>query len=467
MELTHLPNETKLKTAESFSGKAQGQNVEPYETEFIGADGNHRIGLVNLAPIRNNAGKFLGALVMVSDVTQIRQLQQQLLHAQKMESVGQLAGGIAHDFNNVLLSIMGHSELLLATMDEKDLRRQDVLEIGKSVNSAAAVTRQLLAFSRKQMLEPKVIDLNAILKNVETMLKRLLGEDIRLTVALERNLPQVYADAGQIEQVLMNLAVNARDAMPHGGSLTISTCCVTLNKEDVVGVPDAKQGNSVCLEMTDTGTGMTPQIMARVFEPFYTTKERGKGTGLGLATVYGIVKQHGGWVTVQSKVGKGTTFRIYLPISVIEAPVSTVSKNGPIETVTRVKSCRILLVEDESSVREPMTRVLIANGHNVVSIGSAGEALSIGMRTEKGFDMLLSDVVLADGTGVEVAEHVLSISPSTKVLLFSGYTDERARWEIIKQKGYYFIQKPFSTEDLLRMLHKMVNDGQQAVTKNA
>lgn len=179
MELSHLPNETKLKTAESFAGKAQGQDVAPYETEFIGSNGKHRIGLVNLAPIRSNDGKFLGALVMVSDVTQIRQLQQQLLHAQKMESVGQLAGGIAHDFNNVLLSIMGHSELLLATMDEKDLRRQDVLEIGKSVNSAAAVTRHLLAFSRKQMLEPKVIDLNAILKNVEMMLKRLLGEDIQ------------------------------------------------------------------------------------------------------------------------------------------------------------------------------------------------------------------------------------------------------------------------------------------------
>jgi two-component system, cell cycle sensor histidine kinase and response regulator CckA len=459
MGLDHLPHETRLKAMESFAMRAQGHDVTPYETEFIGSDGKHRIGLVNLAPIRNKNGQFLGALVMVSDVTQIRQLQQQLLHAQKMESVGQLAGGIAHDFNNVLLSIMGHGELLLATMDEKDIRRQDILEIRNSVNSAAAVTRQLLAFSRKQTLERKVIDVNAVLKNMETMLRRLLGEDVRLTVTPDQNLPRVYADAGQIEQVLMNLAVNARDAMPHGGRLIISTCSVTLNRQDVACIPETREGDFVCLEMTDTGTGMTPEVMAHAFEPFFTTKVRGKGTGLGLATVYGIVKQHGGWVTVQSTEGKGTMFRIYLPVSTMEAPVTALAKNESVETAKCIKPCLILLVEDEASVREPMTRVLIANGHNVISAASAGEAMSINMRAEKGFDMLLSDVVLTDGTGVEVAEHVLSRHPATRILLFSGYTDERARWEIIKQRGYYFMQKPFSTEDLLRMLYKMVNDG--------
>ena len=239
-----------------------------------------------------------------------------------------------------------------------------------------------------------------------------------------------------------------------------------MNKQDVADVPDAKQGNFVRMEMADTGTGMTPEVMAHVFEPFYTTKEKGKGTGLGLATVYGIVKQHGGWVTVQSKVGKGAIFSIHLPVSVVEAPLSAVAKKGPAETPPCINSCRILLVEDETSVREPMTRVLVANGHNVISTASAGEALSICTRTGKGFDLLLSDVVLTDGTGVEVAEQALSSNPATKVLLFSGYTDERARWEIIKQKGYYFMQKPFSTKDLLRMLHQMVNEGKQGVPKN-
>jgi PAS domain S-box-containing protein len=467
MDLPHLSREAKARMAESFGKTGRNRDVAEFETEFTGAHGHKKSGLVTLTPIKSKNDKLLGALVVISDITHLKQLQQQFLQAQRLESVGRLAGGIAHDFNNVLLTIIGHSELLLAAMEEKDPRRDDVLEIRKSVNSAAAITRQLLAFSRKQMLEPKVVDVNAIIHNMQTMLKRLLGEDVKLTVALDQKLRHVHADAGQIEQVIMNLTVNARDAMPEGGKLTVSTECASFRAEDIAGIPDARPGEFVCIAVADTGTGMKPEVVAHVFEPFFTTKEKEKGTGLGLATVYGIVKQHGGWITVQSEAGRGSTFRICLPVSLAKmeaiAPVVREAKVPDHKTA----SCRILLVEDEQNVREPMARALQANGHHVVDASTAGEALSIFERDTKGFDMLFSDVVLPDRTGVDVAEYVTQRSPRTKVLLFSGYSDERARWDVIKQKGYYFLQKPFATAELLQELEKMIKNGNKASQPHA
>jgi CheY-like chemotaxis protein len=297
---------------------------------------------------------------------------------------------------------------------------------------------------------------------MEIMLKRLLGEDVKLAVTLDPKLPNVYADAGQVEQVIMNLTVNARDAMPEGGKLTVSTECASFRDEDIAGIPDAKQGDFVCISVTDTGTGMKPEVVAHIFEPFFTTKEKEKGTGLGLATVYGIVKQHGGWLTVQSEVGRGSTFKVCLPVSLAkaEAPAAIVRESKV--PAHKTASCRILLVEDEQNVREPMTRALQANGHHVVDASSAGEALSIFERDTKGFDMLFSDVVLPDRTGVDIAEYITQRSPRTKVLLFSGYSDERARWDVIKEKGFYFLQKPFATAELLQVLEKMVKNGNKA-----
>ncbi|MDZ7261538.1 MAG: PAS domain S-box protein [candidate division KSB1 bacterium] len=381
-------------------------------------------------------------------------LEERLRQSQKMEAVGRLAGGVAHDFNNLLTAISGYTELLLGDLGPGHPMRADLGEIKKAADRAAALTRQLLAFSRRQLLQPKVLDLNTLITNMDNMLRRLIGEDIELVTRLEPKLRRVKADPGQIEQVIMNLVVNAHDAMPQGGKLTIQTENRTLKQEHCQLMPEARPGQFVCLSLTDTGLGMDQATISQLFEPFFTTKGPGEGSGLGLSVVYGIVKQHDGWITVDSQPGQGSTFKVYLPafslaLEVQEQPPKTVSIPE-----LQGQGQRILLVEDEETVREFTSRALAENGYLVVTTTTAQEALER-FEQEKGkFHLVFSDVVLPDQNGLQLVEHLLTRKPELRVLLCSGYTDQKSQWPLIQEKGFRFLQKPYVLSDLLQAVRE-------------
>ncbi len=384
-------------------------------------------------------------------------IQSQLRQSQKMEAVGRLAGGIAHDFNNLLTVITVGSDFLLNDIEEDDPKHQDVVEIKKATERATSLTRQLLAFSRRQVLEMEVLDLNSITSDMDKMLRRLVGEDVQLETILEPKLSPVKADRGSIEQVIMNIVVNARDAMPNGGKITVQTENVTLNEEDSLGILEARPGKFVRLSITDTGTGMDKEIREHIFEPFFTTKGKGKGTGLGLSTVYGIVEQNGGWVNVYSEVGQGSTFKVYLPV----CSISSEDKNKlTVETISveelRGNGERILLVEDEDAIREVARRLLSTNGYLVITAASAEEALTIFEREDGNFHLVLSDVVLPNKSGVELVGQLLALKPELRIVLSSGYADEKAQLSAIREKGYPFIQKPYTTDKLLRSIKENI-----------
>jgi nitrogen-specific signal transduction histidine kinase len=383
---------------------------------------------------------------IVMDITERRQLGEQLRQSQKMEAVGRLAGGIAHDFNNLLTVIKGYSELMLEDLEGADPLRTEVDEIKKAADRAASLTRQLLAFSRQQVLAPKVVDLNTVVGNMDKLLHRLLGEDIDLFTILEPGLGRVKADPGQIEQVIMNLAVNARDAMPKGGKLTIETANVELDEHYTREHAVVKPGSYVMIAVTDTGVGMTDKVKSRIFEPFFTTKEVGKGTGLGLSTVYGIIKQSGGYVWVYSEVGLGSSFKVYLPR--VDAPAEITS---PVSSLpTRRGTETVLLVEDEDGVRALERQVLHKHGYNVLEARNGGEALLMCERHQGEIDMLLTDVVLEQMGGRELAERLLKVRPEMKVLYVSGYADDAIVHHGVLKPGMAFLQKPFTTEALAR-----------------
>ncbi len=390
------------------------------------------------------------ALRVLEDVTESKRLEEQLLQAQKMEAVGRLAGGVAHDFNNLLTAIQGYSELLLSRLGEESLLRKDVEKICMAGERAASLTRQLLAFSRRQMLQPKILDLNALVADMRNLLCRLIGEDIELVTTIETSLESVRADAGQIGQVVMNLAVNARDAMPSGGKLTIRACNVTIDAEYCGPGSEARPGRFVCLSIEDTGVGIEKALLGRIFEPFFTTKGPGVGTGLGLSTVYGIVKQHDGWIEVASEIRHGTTFRIYLP-SVSELPVPEAARKAS-EAELRGSGERILLVEDEEEVRSLGARILRENGYDVVEAADAKEALGAFEKEERSFDLVFSDVVLPDRSGPELVDRILTMKPDLKVLFTSGYADHKSQWPVIQGEGFPFLQKPYAPLDLLQAL---------------
>jgi PAS domain S-box-containing protein len=339
---------------------------------------------------KNEHGETLGFEMIAEDVSERRALEEQLRQSQKMEAIGRLAGGIAHDFNNLLTVMKGYSELMLDELDGADPLRIEVDEIKKAADRAAALTRQLLAFSRQQVLAPKVLDLNSVVGNMDKLLRRLLGEDIDLFTVLEPGLARVKADPGQLEQVLMNLAVNARDAMPSGGKLTVETANVDLDENYTRDHASVKPGSYVMVAMTDTGTGMSDKVKSRIFEPFFTTKEIGKGTGLGLSTVYGIIKQSGGYIWVYSEVGIGSTFKVYLPAVDAPAEIAAATTQQP----ARRGSETVLLVEDEDGVRALMRQVLHKHGYNVLESRHGGEALLMCERHSGKIDVLLTDVVL-------------------------------------------------------------------------
>jgi two-component system cell cycle sensor histidine kinase/response regulator CckA len=383
------------------------------------------------------------------------ELQQQLYQSQKMEAIGGLAGGVAHDFNNLLSVIMSYTDFVLDKLPEDDRRRSDLLEVQKAGDRAAGLVRQLLAFSRKQILEPRMIDLNQVVGGIEKMLRRLLGEDVQLEVVLAEKIGTVLADPGQFEQVLMNLAVNARDAMPRGGSLTIATSNVEVAESPSRGSADVKPGRYVACTVTDTGSGMDEATLARAFEPFFTTKGLGKGTGLGLSTVYGIIKQSDGDVKVKSEIGRGTAITVYLPRRDAALSVSTPSpapraSNGH-ETV--------LVVEDEEELRALIERILRNAGYTVLVAETGTDALALFEASHGQIDLLLTDVVMPQMSGREIAERLAAAKPTLKVLYMSGYTDEIIDRHGVLEDGMRLIGKPFTAADMSRKVRMVLDEG--------
>ncbi len=407
------------------------------------------------SPVFDASGKVGAAIEMVEDITERLSLESQLRQAQKMESVGRLAGGVAHDFNNMLSIINGFAELASDYVREGDPIRDHLQEILNAGRRAATLTRQLLAFSRKQVLIAEVLDLNALIAGIENMLKRLIGEDIELATSLASDLWGTKADRGQIEQIILNLAVNARDAMPDGGKLTIETANVEIDELYAKAHIGATAGPYVMLAVTDNGHGMNAETLAHVFEPFFTTKEKGKGTGLGLATVYGIVKQSGGSIWVYSEVGKGTTFKVYLPRAE-EAPAPA---KPPRPSFRAGAGETVLVVEDEEAVRHFVAAVLKRGRYNVVEAGSGGEALLAVERLGGRIDMLVTDVVMPQMGGRELAERLAQSNPGMKTLFMSGYPDRSVVHNGVLEKGAMFIQKPFKGEDLLDKIRQILEHG--------
>ena len=381
-------------------------------------------------------------------------LEQQLRQAQKMEAIGQLAGGVAHDFNNVLTAIAGNAELLQEGFADGDPKRETVEEIRTAASRAESLTRQLLAFSRQQIMQPKVLKLNRVVAGMEKMLRRLIGEDIDLVCVLPNDVGQVVADPSQIEQVILNLAVNARDAMPTGGKLTIETGNAEFDAIYARAHPPAVPGRFVMIAVSDSGSGMSPEVQARVFEPFFTTKAPGKGTGLGLATVYGIVKQSGGFIWVYSEPGQGTTFKIYLGRAADDQRPETVS--------TAVAEVRggdevILLVEDEAAVRRVALHALQRYGYTVLEAALPSEALTICREHTGKIDLVVTDVVMPGMSGPDLAQQLLALRPALKVLLSSGYPGEAIAHRGELFSGLAFLPKPFTPTGLARKVREVLD----------
>jgi len=386
------------------------------------------------------------------------QSEEQLRQAQKLEAIARLAAGVAHDFNNILTAISGHSELLLRQLDINDSRRKNAEQIEKCAYMAAALTRQLLTFSRKQVIEPRVLELNAIVGNIERMLARLIGEDIEFRTELDPNVGRIKADPGQLEQVIMNLAVNARDALPNGGKLTITTSSVLLSERHRKNFPGLHPGKHVLLSVSDTGIGMSEQVKAHLFEPFFTTKPPGKGTGLGLATCFGIVRQSAGHIEVQSQLGKGTTFNLYFPEiqeTVVPPllPQTSMSVAGGSETV--------LLVEDETLVRELAVTTLRERGYTVIEAINGDEGLRIAQKHNGKIDLVLTDVVMPVLGGREMADVLRASRPDTKVLFTSGYTEEAIGHHGVLRPGIEFLQKPYLSASLARRVREVLDGSQK------
>ena len=393
---------------------------------------------------------------LLTESKERRQLEGQLLQSQKMEAMGRLAGGVAHDFNNLLTPILVYAQLTARALppEERGLR-EDLGEIERAAKRAADLIRQLLAFSRRQMVEPKVLNLNILVLELDKLLRRTVGEDVELLTLLGPNLGSVKIDPGQMEQVLVNLVVNARDAMPAGGKITIETSNVALDEEYARVHPDVSAGEYVRVAVSDTGSGMTEEVKARIFEPFYTTKEVGKGTGLGLSTCYGIVVQSGGHITVDSEPGGGTTVNIYLPQ--IEEPVARPDGQGDRAALPR-GSERVLLVEDEPSVRRTASRILTDQGYSVLEASNGDEALSLSKRHADGeIDLLLTDVVMPLMGGMELAERFKEPHASAKVIYTSGYVDETAIGREAPDRDGDFVQKPFTAEALARKVREVLD----------
>jgi len=388
------------------------------------------------------------------DLVERRRLEQQLRQSQKMEAVGQLAGGVAHDFNNVLTVILANSDFLLNQLGPQDPRRQELKDITEAAQRAASLTRQLLAFSRKQVLQAKVLNLNDVINGLDKMLQRLIGEDIELLFMLESELWAVEADPGQIEQIVMNLAVNARDAMPSGGKVSIETGNVVVDETFAQTHYPIVPGDYVMMVLCDTGVGMKAEVRSRIFEPFFTTKPTGKGTGLGLSTVYGIVKQSGGYIWAYSEPEMGTTFKVYLPR--VEKEMEK-NEPAPAPEVSEPGAGTILLVEDERSVRTLARRILEGRGYTVLEAEDGVIAMRLSQGHQGRIDLLLTDVVMPELSGPELAERLLPLRPETRVLYTSGYTDHAILRAAVWESGANFLQKPFTPDTLVQKVQEILD----------
>ena len=407
-------------------------------------------------PEKDDSGKVTGARSAFIDITKSKHLEKQLIQSQKMEAIGTLAGGVAHDFNNILTTIIGYADLMLITVDTDKPLSEEINEIKIAGERAAALTRQLLAFSRKQIIQPMILDLNKLLTGIEKMFVRLIGEDVEIKIILESALWKVEIDPGQMEQVIMNLVVNARDAMPNGGKLIIETANMDLDGNYFAehGIVEKRPGSYVMLTISDTGSGMDKEVQKHIFDPFYTTKEKGKGTGLGLSTIFGIVKQNKGFIWIYSEPGQGSTFKIYLPkvkgdVKVEEEEQISVENVGGSEIV--------LIVEDDKSLRKLARTVLKQKGYKVLVAENGEDALRVSKEHKGPIDLMIADVVMPKMSGKETAERLQPLYPQMKIIYMSGYTDDSIIHRGVLAPGLNFIEKPFTPEMLARKVREVLN----------
>jgi PAS domain S-box-containing protein len=448
-----FPNEKTLPEARAVSEATSGKTRITQIHHRKRKDGSYIDVELYLVPLTVD-GRVLGSLGIYQDVTERRVLEQQLRMGQKMEAVGRLSGVIAHDFNNLLGVILGYIQVIKRSLDSGNSIYEYAEEVEKASHRAVALTRQLLAFSRQQVLEPVILNLNTLVSDMQKMLPRLIGEDIDLNLILEPNISLVKADPGQVEQVLMNLAVNARDAMPDGGKLTIQTADSEIDVAFAREHPGSVPGKYVRLTVKDTGTGIDPDIQSQIFEPFFTTKGRDKGTGLGLATVYGIVKQSNGYITVDSEKGKGASFAVYLPR--MEQAASAPIKSSPESLTTR--GCEnVLLVEDAEPLRKLAQLFLKENGYQVMAAADGSEALEVAAQFPGPIHLLLTDVVMPGINGRVLAERLAPNHPGMKVLYMSGYTDSFIAGHGVLEPGTHLLRKPFTEEVLARKVRDLLD----------
>lgn len=435
-----------------------GETVTNEEIEIVGEDRRRVWVLASSTPVRDRNGFVVAGILTLQDITGRKQLEEQFRQAQKMEAIGRLAGGVAHDFNNLLTIIGGYGQMLLDTTNPEDPIHKDLEAIMEAANRAGALTRQLLTVSRRQVVQPKTFELNRLITRTNRMLKRVIGEDVELVHALESERGRIKADPGQIEQVLLNLAINARDAMPTGGRLTIETADIEIGQDTIVAGQTLKAGKYVLLAVSDTGTGMTPEVMKHVFEPFFTTKPRGKGTGLGLSTVYGIVTQTGGVIAVDSEAGRGTAIRIYFPAAAARrgGQQETERELGRADSSSAGGRETILVVEDEADVRRLAAEMLARLGYNVLEAQSGAEAVRLWEENRDAIDLVLTDVVMPRMSGQELAATLQQARPGTRVMFMSGYTDD-----VVARHGGIdrakLLHKPFTSDSLARMVRSVLD----------
>ena len=433
-------------------------------------DGSEFPADIMLATLGAPADAQRGArvLAVIRDITarkkaeaELRETEANLRQAQKMEAIGRLAGGVAHDFNNMLTAILSYAALLKMGSELADSAQADLAQIVRAAERAAALTRQLLAFSRQQVLQPASVDANEIVRGVSNMLQRLIGEDVDLRLSLTPGIGKIFVDPGQLEQVLLNLVLNARDAMPKGGTVTIETSDTSLEGPLVAHHGVLQPGRYVVLAVSDTGIGMTAEVQARIFEPFFTTKERGRGTGLGLSTVYGILRQSGGDITVYSEVGHGTTFKVYLPRH--DAEMTLASPHMP-DDLTRLRGTEtLLLAEDEALVREAATQILRGLGYHVLVAANAEQALEVCRSRDGRVDLLLTDLIMPGMSGRELADCIVATWPRVRALFMSGYTDDVIFHQRVLEAGVAFVPKPFTPSILARKVREVLDAPAKAV----
>ena len=447
-----------------FEQPGSRKQFSRHETHWRRKDGKIITVEISGRPVSDDAGNLLYFEVIVEDVSHQRGMEHRLRHIQKMEAIGRLAGGIAHDFNNLLGVITGYSEMLLDKLGSEPKLSALITHVLKATERGSALTRQLLAFSRQQVLEPRVINIQEHFNGIVQLLRRVLGEDIRLNLDAGEQPIRLRADAAQLEQVIMNLVVNARDAMPSGGNLSIEISRAHLDAEYCRHNPDTRPGSYLLVSVSDTGCGMSPEVLSRVFEPFFTTKESGKGTGLGLATVYGIVKQSGGHITVYSEVSHGTTFKVYLPLT--EEAVSQPEMASPGGIVPNGTET-ILLVEDEDSLRELTHKYLTEKGYSVLVASDSDSAIAAAEKAQHRIDLLLTDVILPGSSGVQLAQRLATKNSQIRVLYISGYTADAIVHHGGHNPNFAFLSKPFSLPTLARKIRSILDAGQAHPNQSA